>query len=96
MTVPELVARIQALNRYHRELWHANYKPFGWEVLELRYGGLLGACEKLAFRLKGYLDGTFDKLEEVEESRLKMHDVKAEHAPVLCHWRVASTGHLNH
>jgi hypothetical protein len=94
--VPSLVARIQALNRYHRELWHANYKPFGWEVLERRYGGLLGACENLTFRLEGYLAGNVEKLEELEEPRLKMHDINAGNTLVLCHWRVASTGYLSH
>src|SRR4051812_47203329 len=31
---------LDELWRYHRGMWMRMYKPFGWEVIELRYGGL--------------------------------------------------------
>lgn len=94
--VPELVVRIQKLNRHHRILWHANYKPFGWEVIEHRYGGLLGAFEKLQFRLRSYLDGNIDRLEELDEPRIKLYDLKAEDNPLFhCHSRWISTGNIS-
>jgi len=43
--------------KYHRDLWMSMYKPFGWEVLELRYGGLRARLESMQERLQGYLEG---------------------------------------
>ncbi|ORY63685.1 hypothetical protein BCR35DRAFT_334791 [Leucosporidium creatinivorum] len=45
------------------------YKPFGWENLDLRYGGLLSRMETMHERLIAYLDvenKTTTKLEELE------------------------------
>lgn len=38
---------VEQLWRYHRSLWMKMYKPFGWEVLELRYGGLRARLETM-------------------------------------------------
>ena len=38
---------VDQLWRYHRSLWMKMYKPFGWEVLELRYGGLRTRLETM-------------------------------------------------
>lgn len=49
-------------------LWHKENKPHGFEVQDIRIGGLmqrLKACQK---RLKGYLDGEYDELTELEET----------------------------
>lgn len=45
------------------------YKPFGWEVLDLRYGGLIARLETMHQRLIAYLDTdntSTTKLEELE------------------------------
>ncbi|KAI8138280.1 glycoside hydrolase superfamily [Fennellomyces sp. T-0311] len=38
---------VDRLWRCHRNLWMKMYKPFGWEVLELRYGGLRTRLETM-------------------------------------------------
>jgi len=43
--IPALVEAVRALHRAHHTLWMKLYKPFGWEVLDLRYGGLLARLE---------------------------------------------------
>ncbi|KAA1079577.1 hypothetical protein PGT21_016472 [Puccinia graminis f. sp. tritici] len=53
--------------KYHRELWMMMYKPFGWEVLDLRYGGLRARLESMHERLMGYLDPANEAVERVEE-----------------------------
>ncbi|KNZ55090.1 hypothetical protein VP01_276g10 [Puccinia sorghi] len=57
--------------KYHRDLWMSMYKPFGWEVLELRYGGLRARLESMHERLQGYLESMEDgegavRIEELE------------------------------
>ncbi|KAJ2448686.1 hypothetical protein EV183_005310 [Coemansia sp. RSA 2336] len=39
---------------YHRARWHRIYKPFGWETLELRYGGLTARLETMYDRIVSY------------------------------------------
>ncbi|KAJ1998848.1 hypothetical protein H4R26_005301, partial [Coemansia thaxteri] len=39
---------------YHRSRWHRIYKPFGWETLELRYGGLTARLQTMYDRLVAY------------------------------------------
>ncbi len=94
--LPNLIESVRDLNRYHRQLWHSNYKSFGWEVLERRYGGLLGSFENLIFRLDAYLSGTEQYLTELDEARTKMYDFGNGKSQILCHWQVVSTGEINH
>ena len=56
--LPELRQRARALWKRHRDMWMTTYKPFGWEVIEGRYGTLMARLETLQERLDGYLAGT--------------------------------------
>jgi hypothetical protein len=68
--LPELVNRVRLLREEHRRQWFAVYKPFGWEVLDLRYGGLLSRLDSAEVRLRDWLEGRTGRLEELEEERL--------------------------
>jgi hypothetical protein len=63
--VAETRRAVDALWRAHRALWMATYRPFGWEVIELRYGGLRARLETLADRVAAYLDGTLAEIPEL-------------------------------
>lgn len=54
--IGDLRSALVTLWTYHRSLWHGCNKPFGWEVLELRYGGLLARIDTLASRISDYCD----------------------------------------
>jgi hexosaminidase len=62
----ELRIAVDELWRCHRAMWHATYKPFGWEVIEGRYGGLRARLETVRDRLLSYLDGAIDSIPELE------------------------------
>jgi hypothetical protein len=68
--LPELVERIHSLRAHHRDRWHALYKPFGWEVIDGRYGGLLMSLDTAIKRIGDYVAGRIDRLDELEEERL--------------------------
>jgi hypothetical protein len=70
--IPGLLEKIRRLHCYHRSLWLANNKPFGWEVLERRYGGLESIVEYATERIKAYLAGEIDVIDELEEKKVKM------------------------
>ncbi|MFC4075816.1 beta-N-acetylhexosaminidase [Salinithrix halophila] len=68
--IPELYRRVESLRHAHRAQWLETMKPFGWEVLDIRYGGLLTRLESTGSRLVGYLKGEVQRIEELEEKRL--------------------------
>ena len=80
----ELYGRLTALYTIHREAWHHFYKPFGWEVADIKYGGLFTRLRTSALRLGQYLDGEIACIEELEEPRLSSRgDSSGERS--LCH-----------
>lgn len=68
--IPELIGRVRALRLAHRMQWMSTYKPFGWEVLDIRYGGMLARLESASDRLQDFVDGRVESLEELEAERL--------------------------
>lgn len=72
----ELYERVESLRESHMKQWLLYYKPFGWEVLDIRYGGLLARIKSTKNRLADYLNGKIDKLPEFEEKRLPYQTVE--------------------
>jgi hexosaminidase len=69
-TLPDLYILTDQLRKAHRKQWMETCKPFGWEVLDIRYGGLLARIDTARDRIRDYTDGKVDRLEELEEERL--------------------------
>ncbi|KAI8340241.1 glycoside hydrolase superfamily [Chlamydoabsidia padenii] len=51
-----LINEVDGLWQYHRQLWMEMYKPFGWEVLELRYGGQRTRLATMYHQIMNYLN----------------------------------------
>ncbi|KAI8373055.1 glycoside hydrolase superfamily [Radiomyces spectabilis] len=47
---------VEGLWKCHRKLWKKMYKPFGWEVLDLRYGGLRTRLETMYDHIIEYVE----------------------------------------
>ncbi|MCC3356900.1 beta-N-acetylhexosaminidase [Bacillus sp. REN16] len=62
---------IDRLRMAHRDVWFSVNKAFGWEVLDIRYGGILTRIETAEYRLDQWLKGNLTKIEELEENRLR-------------------------
>ena len=69
--VKPLLAELKKLWQIHRAMWLETYKPFGLEVIEIRYGGLMARLESLISRLEEYLKGTLQSIPEFETQLLK-------------------------
>lgn len=74
--LPELYKKVELLKAAHREQWMHTYKPFGWEVLDIRYGGVLARIDTAIVRITDYLNGKIEKIEELEEDRLYFQEPK--------------------
>ncbi|MBD2845319.1 beta-N-acetylhexosaminidase [Paenibacillus sp. IB182496] len=66
----ELQEQVERLRLAHRQQWLEVYKPHGWEVLDIRYGGLAARLATAQDRLEQYASGTIACVEELEEQRL--------------------------
>ncbi|MCL2393034.1 MAG: beta-N-acetylhexosaminidase, partial [Oscillospiraceae bacterium] len=73
--LPELRTRVEELREVHMRQWFAVSKPFGWEVLDLRYGGLKSRIDTAIFRLIQYLNGDIESIPELEAERLSYDGV---------------------
>jgi hypothetical protein len=70
MELPDLKDRMKVLRRVHMENWFALYKPFGWDIMDMRYGSLLTRIDSAIEEIHMYLDGKLDRIEELEQERL--------------------------
>ncbi|MEH7097817.1 beta-N-acetylhexosaminidase [Neobacillus vireti] len=73
MTLDKIKSDVDLLRKKHRNVWFAAYKPFGWEVIDIRYGGILTRIDSAKYRIQDWLEGRISQLEELEEERL-LHD----------------------
>ncbi|GHH97890.1 beta-N-acetylhexosaminidase [Neobacillus kokaensis] len=68
-----LQTNVDLLRKKHRSIWFSAYKPFGWEVIDIRYAGVMTRMDTVKYRINDWLDGRISNIEELEEERLR-HD----------------------
>ncbi len=65
-----IITKLDALRDSHRRAWTAYSKSFGWEIHDIRYGGLRARFVTVKDSLCDYLNGAITVIEELEEERL--------------------------
>lgn len=68
--LPVIADAVRRLREAHRAQWLRMFKPFGWEVIDIRYGGVLTRLDTASARISNYLNGTIARIEELEQERL--------------------------
>ncbi len=86
----DLRCETEKLWKRHRDMWLSTYKPFGLEVIECRYGGLLARLETLADRLEAYLEGRAEAIPEFEVELQKLYPRAPAELPTLSYARAAT------
>ena len=76
-----MLEKLDHLRRTHRASWMRWNKPFGWEVHDIRYGGLAARIHTASERIGDYLEGRVEHLEELEAARLRIDGQKEDAAP---------------
>jgi hypothetical protein len=66
-SVPAISRLVEEVWQAHRDAWLEEKRPFGLEVLDVRYGGLLRRLEAFRQEVQDYLSGKVAKIEEYEE-----------------------------
>ena len=68
--LPNLKIDVISLKNANKRMWFRINKPFGWEIYDLRYGGLISRIDSTKERLNSYLTGEIDCIEELDQERL--------------------------
>lgn len=66
----KLLNDLNDLRKAHRTLWLETNKPFGWEILDIRYGGVIARTDTSIARLNTWINDTSVVIEELEAERL--------------------------
>ena len=64
--------KLDQLRKSHRAAWMRYHKPFGWEVHDIRYGGLMMRFDTVKEMILQYLAGRIDTIAELEQERLRL------------------------
>ncbi len=67
-----ITEKLTVLKNTHYRAWMEYNKPFGWEVFDIRYGGLLCRFATTKERICSYLDGTVSEIGELLAPRLRL------------------------
>lgn len=68
--IPLAIEKIQVFKTALRKQWMKENKPFGFDVLSMRLGGLISQMEDASHTLLAWLDGELDFIDELEQPRL--------------------------
>jgi hypothetical protein len=71
---PELIRRIDDFHDAFRNQWFKENKPFGFDVQDLRIGGLKERVRAVIWRVENYLNGSITEIDELEQERLLLDD----------------------
>ncbi len=92
---PELIARIEDFQEAFRFQWYKENKSFGFDVQDIRIGGLKERIKAVTWRVGEYLNKNIASIEELEQERLVQDggDNKIDHAVPIWHndWMRAAT-----
>ncbi len=81
-----ILERLHALRDCHYGVWMQYNKPHGWELHDIRYGGLIQRFDTVKRRLADYLAGRTPRLEELEEERLRLYGEDGDGDPIPAHY----------
>lgn len=68
--IPQTEKALEAFQEALRFQWHKINKPFGFEIQDIRMGGIKERLKTATVRINGYIDGSIETLEELEQEDL--------------------------
>ncbi|MBZ2196772.1 beta-N-acetylhexosaminidase [Occultella gossypii] len=92
--IPAVVDGVRSLRVSARSRWLAHHKVFGWEVIDLRLGGMLARLDTLQVTLTAWLSDPAQRIEELDVEQLSMFGPGAG-GQIMRHDRVASPSPVN-
>ena len=65
-----MIRRLDDFHNSYRKLWYRECKGQGFEVIDIRLGGIKARLDSTSYRLEEYLTGNIHSIEELEEKIL--------------------------
>ena len=91
--LPDLEDKLENLRLAHQRDFYSVYKPIGWEILDIRYGGAITGVRTAKMRIEDHLNNKIEKIEELEEPRL-LFDGKKGLGSSMNYARICSASNL--
>lgn len=89
---PEAIRRVETFSDLFYDQWMAENKPYGFDVQDIRLGGLKERLRRAANRLVEWAEGKVGSIPELEEERLPVQRAKAKGESIGFNvWAQAST-----
>lgn len=88
----EVAQKLQKFLKVYRKQWLRENKPHGFDIQDIRIGGLIARTESAKERLEAYVEGTILRIEELEEEQLSYFGIEPDTRRPLT-W-VASWSHI--
>jgi len=91
--LPDVGRKVAAVRAFARDLFMEINHPYGWELMDIKYGGVLMRVDTAIRRLDDYLTGKIPSLPELEGERLSCDSIDilpSSH----CYTRYPSMGRL--
>lgn len=93
----ELLERIETFHALYRKAWFIDNKPHGFDVQDIRIGGLYQRVKSCMERLCDYRNGTIDKIEELDEKQLDIcgcNENYCHHPLVYNSWKQSASANV--
>lgn len=71
--IPTLISEIKSFQESLRNIWFTDCKGHGFEILDIRLGGVISRCETTRYRLGAYISNPDYIIEELEEEKKPFH-----------------------
>lgn len=68
--IPGIICNLTDMKSSREKIWMNDAKPFGYETLDIKIGGVITRLKSTGYRIDNYLNGNVLRLEELEEERL--------------------------
>ena len=74
----EIIRRIHTFRQAYRAAWMRYNSPFGWEVHDIRIGGMLCRFDTAKMRITDYVNGKIKQIEELDADRMFLNSAGSE------------------
>ena len=69
-SIPAIIRAVEELKEGWRDMWYTVNRPFGFEIIDLRMGGIIARLQTARHRLNDYAAGRIDDIIELSSEKL--------------------------
>ena len=93
----ENVCALEALRDAWQALWFSTNKPFGYEVIDLRMGGIVARFKSAEKRMQAFAKGAIDDIPELSSEKLPYARNPQGEIAIINRWgQLVTAGRIQH